>query len=56
MEPQIVVGVDGSAIAAAALDWAVAEAARRGGRVRVVTVSPRDPDAVAAQKSEAKRS
>jgi nucleotide-binding universal stress UspA family protein len=39
MSELIVVGVDGSAEAAAALDYAVTEAAQRGARVRVVTVS-----------------
>jgi nucleotide-binding universal stress UspA family protein len=39
MSELIVVGVDGSAEAAAALDYAATEAAQRGARVRVVTVS-----------------
>jgi len=37
----VVVGVDGSAEAARALDYAAAEAARRGARLRVVVVFPR---------------
>ena len=39
MSELIVVGVDGSAEAAAALEFAVTKAARRGARVRVVSVS-----------------
>ena len=39
MSELIVVGVDGSAEAAAALDYAATEAAHRGARLRVVTVS-----------------
>ena len=39
MSELIVVGVDGSAEATAALTYAVTDAARRGARVRVVTVS-----------------
>ena len=39
MSELIVVGVDGSAEAAAALVYAATEAAQRGARVRVVTVS-----------------
>lgn len=39
MTELIVVGVDGSAESATALDYAATEAARRGARVRVVTVS-----------------
>lgn len=38
----IVVGVDGSPTAAAALSWAVEEAARRGCPVRAVTAAPQD--------------
>ena len=38
MSELIVVGVDGSADAAAALTFAVTDAARRGARVRVVAV------------------
>ena len=34
----LVVGLDGSELSAAALDWAAAEAARRGARVVAVTV------------------
>jgi nucleotide-binding universal stress UspA family protein len=40
MSAVIVVGVDGSAEAARALEYAAAEAARRGARLRVVTVIP----------------
>jgi len=39
MSAMIVVGVDGSAEAARALEYAAAEAARRGARLRVVSVS-----------------
>ncbi|MGX7829615.1 universal stress protein [Actinokineospora sp. 24-640] len=54
----IVVGVDGSDLALAALRWAIAEADRRGHhRVSAVTVSPRGvhPDAaeIAAQVEDA---
>jgi nucleotide-binding universal stress UspA family protein len=45
---QLVVGVDGSALGVAALDWAAAEAARRGARVLAVTVNPGSVDADAA--------
>ena len=38
MSAMIVVGVDGSAEAARALEYAAAEAARRGARLRVVAV------------------
>jgi nucleotide-binding universal stress UspA family protein len=39
MSELIVVGIDGSAEAAAALEYAATQAAQRGARVRVVTVS-----------------
>ncbi len=39
MEERVVVGVDGSAEADVALDWAADEAARRGARLQVVSVA-----------------
>ncbi|WP_436498299.1 universal stress protein [Actinokineospora sp. HUAS TT18] len=44
--PSVVVGVDGSSVASAALSWAVEEAERRARAVRAVTVWPehQDPD------------
>ncbi|MBW8767525.1 MAG: universal stress protein [Geodermatophilales bacterium] len=39
---RVVVGVDGSAWARAALDWALTEAARRGATVEVISAFPVD--------------
>jgi nucleotide-binding universal stress UspA family protein len=60
--PKIVVGVDGSAGSRAALAWALAEAARRGAGVELVSAFPvtfywtdaylPDPDRIAAVRSD----
>ncbi|SES40181.1 universal stress protein [Actinokineospora terrae] len=51
----LVVGVDGSPLSLAALDWALAEADRRGAEVHVVTTRPAGQDTVDLTDAVAER-